>query len=227
MDLINSLLQEKEHRLCSGMYRLNDYQQSKCVPGRLVTPRVNKKTRDPQGHYVYPDDAADIKAHPFFHDLVWDSLHLSRPPFIPAVESQDDTRYFDDDDSISDTEDTSSDNVVQETLMSESPLEAFQVDGKQGWANRTMSALGHRMADEKLGLRKDGNKDVDLDAKAGNKKIREKKRPRDRMLRDKEVGRTVLELRKQGAFLGYTYRRPSGLFFEEDRGRHCPPRGGV
>jgi hypothetical protein len=37
---------------------------------------------------------------------------------------------------------------------------------------------------------------------------KEKKRPRDKLLRDPEVGRTVLELRKKGAFVGYTYRRP-------------------
>jgi hypothetical protein len=37
---------------------------------------------------------------------------------------------------------------------------------------------------------------------------RERKRPRDKLLRDPEVGRTVLELRKKGAFVGYTYRRP-------------------
>ena len=36
---------------------------------------------------------------------------------------------------------------------------------------------------------------------------KEPKRPRDRLLRDKEVAPKVLELRKRGAFLGYTYRR--------------------
>jgi len=37
---------------------------------------------------------------------------------------------------------------------------------------------------------------------------KEKKRPRDKLLRDPEVGRTLLELRKKGLFIGYTYRRP-------------------
>jgi hypothetical protein len=37
---------------------------------------------------------------------------------------------------------------------------------------------------------------------------KDKKRPRDKILRDPEVGRTVLEIRKKGAFIGYTYRRP-------------------
>ncbi|KAF2083636.1 kinase-like protein, partial [Saccharata proteae CBS 121410] len=38
---------------------------------------------------------------------------------------------------------------------------------------------------------------------------REKKRPRDKLLRDPVLGRCVLEARKKGAFVGYTYRRPS------------------
>ena len=36
---------------------------------------------------------------------------------------------------------------------------------------------------------------------------KEKKRPRDKLLRDKESAPKVLQLRKEGAFLGYTYRR--------------------
>jgi protein-serine/threonine kinase len=36
---------------------------------------------------------------------------------------------------------------------------------------------------------------------------KEKKRPRDRLLRDKEVAKSVFEERKKGAFLGYSYRR--------------------
>ena len=45
--------------------------------------------------------------------------------------------------------------------------------------------------------------------KPPNGKDKNKKRPRDRVLRDKEAARTALEIRKQGAFLGYTYRRPN------------------
>ncbi len=39
---------------------------------------------------------------------------------------------------------------------------------------------------------------------------KEKKRPRDRLLRDKELSKRVLEERKKGAFLGYSYRRMRG-----------------
>lgn len=36
---------------------------------------------------------------------------------------------------------------------------------------------------------------------------KEKKRPRDKLLRDRETAPKVIELRKRSAFLGYTYRK--------------------
>ena len=39
---------------------------------------------------------------------------------------------------------------------------------------------------------------------------KEKKRTRDKILRDLGCGKLALELRKKGAFLGYEYRRPRG-----------------
>jgi hypothetical protein len=42
-----------------------------------------------------------------------------------------------------------------------------------------------------------------------------KKRARDKALRDPSVGRKVMELRKKGAFFGYTYRRPKQIFLKE------------
>jgi len=55
---------------------------------------------------------------------------------------------------------------------------------------------------------------------------KEKKRPRDKLLRDREVAPKVLELRKKGAFLGYTYRRfrPGKEVFS---GTHNVPVGSV
>lgn len=62
--------------------------------------------------------------------------------------------------------------------------------------------------------------DPDAIVAAAMKKLgKEKKRPRDKMLRDPEVGKKVLELRKKGAFLGYTYRRPKPAFVVEDMQR--------
>ncbi|KAL8790713.1 MAG: hypothetical protein Q9195_006255 [Heterodermia aff. obscurata] len=187
MELINSLLQEKEHRICSKKYKIND--QSKRVSGN----RHDKQSRDYQGYYVYPDDAVDIKAHPFFHGLGWDRLHLSRPPFVPDVKSREDTKYFDEEDPISDVDDESGHDSAPERLANNAADHATQVDGAQ-W---------HRDGPEAKS-RREG---------------KEKKRPRDRILRDKVVGREALELRKKGAFLGYAYRRPQLLLDEAERGR--------
>lgn len=224
MDLINSLLQEKEHRICSKKYSLNDYQHSKWVPGQLMAARANNHAIDYQGHYVYPDDAADIKAHPFFNGLTWDRLHLSRPPFIPDIKSCDDTKYFDED-PISDIDDSSScysePDLLHDGMLDDSAnSRAFDIpDFVKSLPFREVQT--NKIADATP--LKCNTEDVDSpDGKT--KKAKEKKRPRDRMLRDKEVGRKVLELRKKGAFLGYAYRRPSVLFDQDERGRHNATR---
>lgn len=56
----------------------------------------------------------------------------------------------------------------------------------------------------------EGNPMVELDGVHGGKKAvgKAQKRPRDRLLRDPTIASTVMEVRKQRAFLGYTYRRP-------------------
>ena len=206
MELINSLLQEREHRLCSKKYRLNDYQHSKRPPIRLISKRSDPLAQDYQGNYVYPDDAEDIKAHRFFYRIGWERLHLSRPPFVPDVSGREDTKYFDEDEPISDVDDAASKSDLQEASdmemqdASDENARITQVDGAQG------------------------QEDVDADlAGIGNKEVmqkkKEKKRPRDKVLRDKEFGRKVLEIRKQGGFLGYEYHRPRlNMLAEEERG---------
>lgn len=62
--------------------------------------------------------------------------------------------------------------------------------------------------------------DLDTMGKAQRPK-KERKRPRDKLLRDPVLGRKALELRKKGAFLGYTYRRIKPVILDEEalRGR--------
>ena len=221
MDLINRILQEKEHRLCSKKYLLNDYQHSKRHPGQLVTSLANKHSKDYQGNYVYADDATDIKAHPFFEGLSWDRLHLSRPPFVPDVKSRDDTRYFDEEDPISDVDDASSYSSAQEGLE----LQVHEATIAAASTNpATITQGGDKYTREVNELIREENARLDAaEAEAAKKKekaaAKEKKRPRDKLLRDKQVGRQVLEMRKQGAFLGYTYRRPKHSTVAEERGR--------
>ncbi|KAL8873641.1 MAG: hypothetical protein Q9174_000919 [Haloplaca sp. 1 TL-2023] len=217
MDLINSLLQEKEYRLCSKHYRRNDYHIAHLGPDHVVTTHADKQSQDYQGHFVYPDDACDIKAHPFFHGLSWERLHLTRPPFVPDVKSRDDTRYFDEEDPVSDVDDASTTCSGEDHEHSPEPprnvataILTTQLDGAAGPQTATVS---HGLEDGIGSLVQQGER---MNKVA---KPKEKKRPRDRVLRDKEVGRTVLQLRKQNVFLGYTYRRPKAVFSDEERGR--------
>ncbi|EME42181.1 hypothetical protein DOTSEDRAFT_36105 [Dothistroma septosporum NZE10] len=53
------------------------------------------------------------------------------------------------------------------------------------------------------------------DAPPGVRQKKERKRARDKMLRDPTVGKQCMELRKRGAFFGYTYRRPRTLELRE------------
>lgn len=134
------------------------------------------------GHIVFPDDAEDIKAHAFFRTIQWGSLHLTRPPFVPRVRGgQEITKYFDDEKEIMSGED--------------------EMDGESYEDDVGVGEEGDARGQEREGAKGRGERKV-------RRRKREKKRPRDKLLRDPQVGRTVLELRKKGAFVGYTYRRP-------------------
>lgn len=137
IDLIYQLLQEKERRLCSRKYWLNDYvpipasdgssgstgtrvrvrqppglAHGEVAPGyrlsqgsflRATLMPADKTSKDYAGHYIYPDDAQDIKIHPFFRGIKWEQMHSKKPPFVPKVRDWEDTKYFDEE-SVSDLE---------------------------------------------------------------------------------------------------------------------------
>lgn len=131
------------------------------------------------GHVVFADGAEDIKAHPFFRHIEWSTLHLTRPPFVPRVHSREPiTKFFDDEAQILSASDH----------LDTSSYEAVPDD------DLDMASSGYENVLRSVLKRKSHKKD--------------KKRPRDKVLRDPLVGRTVLEIRKKGAFIGYTYRRP-------------------
>ena len=216
VDLINSLLQEKEYRLCSKQYEKNDSEQLRLGTSQLMKTRLDKHFQDFQGHFVYSDDASDIKAHPFFQGLSWERLHLSRPPFVPDVKGRDDTKYFDEEEPVSDVDDASTTCSVADlepgVEASKKVAAAFvttQVDGGHEPLLTTPYSPDNGHTPSMYQATKT----------AKTAKPKEKKRPRDRALRDKDVGRTVLEIRKRGAFPGYTYRRSRLPQLEEERGR--------
>ncbi|KAI9688791.1 MAG: hypothetical protein M1822_001148 [Bathelium mastoideum] len=156
-DLIWKLLQSRHCRLGSRKYVINDLRMPLRSASNPVGSRRDSNNGSTLGSHVFPNDAEEIKAHPFFTDISWNRLHQQQPPFVPEVRpDQSITKYFESEkDIVSSVEADSSDDSTEQ---------------------RT--------------------------------KTKEKKRPRDKLLRDPVVGKTVLEVRKQNAFLGYTYRRP-------------------
>ncbi|MCJ1473352.1 hypothetical protein MMC13_002003 [Lambiella insularis] len=224
-DLVNRMLQEKEHRLCSKKYLLNDYEEAKRSPVRSGDPATTSDVQDFQGHFVFPDDATDIKAHPFFQGIPWDRLHLTRAPEVPDVKSRYDTKYFDEEEPISDVDDASSTSSVQEQeLKAQEAYEegiaaaynaALAGQGNMDGAQNANEAIRAEVAKQDVAI---AVGEADLAGKQGEK-VKEKKRPRDRILRDTAVAKQVLDLRKKGAFLGYTYRRPRPVLMSIENGR--------
>ncbi|KAG9193319.1 kinase [Alternaria panax] len=197
IDLMMRLLEERQDRLSAKRYRENDW----ALRDKAVGARRNRNVNT-TGHIVYPNDAEDIKSHPFFRNIQWSQLHQTRPPFVPRVHGgQPITKYFDDEAEImsaSDHLDSSSYEAIRGAVVSD----IVDLVGE----NET-TPLVQPTAQQK---------DITTPAQAlyakalqdMKRRKREKKRPRDKLLRDPEVGRTVLEIRKKGAFVGYTYRRP-------------------
>ncbi|OQE47540.1 hypothetical protein PENCOP_c001G08096 [Penicillium coprophilum] len=212
MDLITRILQEREYRLCSPKYQANDILNGRPVSTQMLYS-MDPRYRNIASYYVYPNDAADIKIHPFFRGIRWQELHMCQPPMVPRVRNWEDTRYFDDwklpGDIAENPAGTDSEDVDQdpdEILPRDQEIDPLK-DAEPPVAETTPRAAPEQANDAE--------------------KRKEKRRPRDKILRDKQMSKTVLEIRKKGAFLGYTYRRPNdvALAFSADRGRQPYTRG--
>lgn len=134
-----------------------------------------------------------------------------RPPFEPVIKDPEDTHYFDEEGSISDV----SSSAVEATPASPKDI----ADALKNFPREIQIITSEyvRQPYDSIKLRKIDH-EIDAFMMCEEQKeylkmfvkqygIKERKRPRDRILRDKEVASKVLELRKCGAFLGYTYRR--------------------
>lgn len=197
-DLIRSIIQEKDDRLCSKRYKLKEKQTT------------GSRNQDIAGHYVFPDDAEDIKSHKWFKDIQWDRLHTLLPPFIPDIKSTEDTHYFDEEEPISDfSESTSQPPATIEDITD--ALKPFAPEIQilaAGYVAKPTDSIKIRKIEREIDSFNvcDEQKDY-LKGFVRHYGRKEKKRPRDRCLRDRDIASKVLELRKKGAFLGYTYRR--------------------
>ena len=203
------LLRDKEHRLCSTKYGQNDREMRRRNALRPESSDV--AFHDFLGHFVYPDDAHDLKRHPFFRGIDWEHLHQMKPPDVPKVKDNEDTRYFDQEPSVSDFRETSSSIMSEDEYLAQEELERRireVYEQEQARVRVQHGADGPGVNEEDFVAAAQNVLDEGLKAK-----IRAK-RPRDRILRDRSVAREALELRKRGAFLGYTYRRPRHMLEE-------------
>ncbi|KAI1810558.1 kinase-like domain-containing protein [Poronia punctata] len=224
LDLMANLICPREERLSSKRYQTRDARPEHPPLGK---GRMQQRTRDHRGRAVYPHDAEDIKAHKWFRDIPWEQLHLITPPFVPQISSVEDTHYFDEEEPISDwsesaDEDTDSDTDQEEDIEPPPPppLAIFPRSARGMLAqfvatpydsnrlkhmDKEIEAMALPFLDESQ-----ENETVALaqEMKAFVREFgrRERKRPRDRLLRDPRTKATVLEIRKETAFLGYQFK---------------------
>ncbi|KAG9242652.1 kinase-like domain-containing protein [Calycina marina] len=200
-DLMRDIICAKDDRLCSKRYNKSSLIQAA------------NRNRDYAGRYVYPYDAEDIKSHRFFKDVDWAHLHLMTPPFVPNIKSTEDTHYFDEEDPISDFSDSVS-CAEQKIGDIENALRPFSQRIQllaTGFIDRPHDSVTLRKFDRDI-----DNLSINAEQKTYLKGFgrhygpKDRKRPRDKLLRDRSTAPKVLQLRKQSAFLGYTYRRIRG-----------------
>lgn len=214
IDLIQSILTDKETRLSSRLYRFHEFRPNRLrhVPSGLA------------GRHVYPNGAEEIKAHPFFAGLQWNMMHRMPPPFVPRFrENQAVTKYFEEEKDIM----GSSGSESSEASDMSGDVETEEV--VQAQANAVLQAAAEQRLSGATAVASDAgdvtpvpNVESDKSVKRYQRK-QNRKRARDKALRDPVVGKKVLELRRKGAFLGYTYRRikPFVLAVEGEAGIGC------
>ena len=235
-------MQDKETRLSSGRYRHNDIEIRRNANLRHRSSE-HLTFQDFLGHFVFPDDGHEIKRHAFFRGIDWEHLHLMRPPEVPKVKDNLDTKYFDQEPTVSDMGESSGSMSEEELAAQEAferkVLEAYHESARVQLGTQHGGGFdGQQNGDPMLfgGEDKGATEQAfiaaayDVLKEEGEVKLKSKgkKRPRDRILRDKAVGKEALELRKRGAFLGYTYRRPQNILTEiepnKEKSEHKFPR---
>ncbi|ETS88029.1 hypothetical protein PFICI_01857 [Pestalotiopsis fici W106-1] len=256
MELMSWLICEKESRLCSKRYQINDQEQHQSPTFR--SPR--RRRHDMMGRAVHPYDAEDIKAHRWFRDIPWDCLHLIPPPFVPRLSNIEDAHYFEEDEPISDWSESQPDTDTDiEAQFYPSPVDGMALESLPmtppstrdvaaapyihaaalpvslprhsprkmaemhatlaTWPKPIRTVMSQFVASpyDSIRLKRihreiehmspDSNEVERLKLFVRNFGKKERKRPRDRLLRDRQTKGVVLEIRKQSAFLGYTWTR--------------------
>jgi hypothetical protein len=246
LHLMKAILVEKQMRLCSRQYELNDWTR-KFKGGKMHYYEADKSHRHYAGIFVFPGDAEDIKRHPFFRGINWDVVHHCTPPYIPRVKDWEDTKYFQEEEPVSDIDSATSADELDMSRILDDPehseqgkttqVSQHQQEGQHiipsgplrvpldegiamPKAPLPLSLTNPLYPSKKVGippaestLVEPGAADEHLPIPAPVAvkplvKKKEKKRPRDIVLRDRVTGPSALETRKLNAFLGYEYRQP-------------------
>lgn len=237
--LITSLICDQEERLSSPRYRVSP---TSCPGGFTIRGRQHRRADRP---IVFPYDAEDIKQHPWFRDVPWERLSQIHPPWAPYISGQSDTRYFEEEEPVSDwSESVRSNSSASEDHDRTTPIahhgggfgfescfaRPFAFHGSQrklALLNKDLKLLPRHLRSglvEFINSPYDSQRlnriDREVEALVPNHDMqervksfvrkfgrKERKRPRDRLLRDKKVKDTVLQIRRESAFLGYSYLR--------------------
>jgi len=120
------------------------------------------------------------------------------PPFTPRVKSWEDTKYFDDEGPVSDIDSSTSADDSQ----------TLQLDGavlNPSHHQQEAQAISPELPGAQVEARTPPQPYLKV------KRPKEKKRPRDKVLRDPTVGKTALQMRKDSAFMGYGYRKAKNI----------------
>ncbi|UKZ66752.1 uncharacterized protein TrAtP1_007923 [Trichoderma atroviride] len=198
-DLIYRLIQDKEVRLCSKRYQMLDQRQ----PGIGIQA-------DRYGRYVFPNDAEDIKAHRFFKPIPWDTIQNITPPFIPHINSLEDSHYFDESEPLDDWIESATERPGLTDEEVRWVLRGYGM-AVQNVAIRLINVPFDSGALRSRDLEIDSMSAFDDEEKELLKRFtreygrRVPKRPRDIILRDENMKETAMMVRKQSAFMGYAW----------------------
>lgn len=124
---------------------------------------------------------------------------LHRPPYVPEERAWEDTRFTD--------ANPGNEMVAQEKQeINETPFPPIPDPLTPEYQNMLEQEAFKKEVDNHISKKR---------------KYKEKKRARDKILRDAVTGPTALDVRTKGAFVGYTWRRPKSVrdVLEIERGR--------
>ncbi|KAF9879032.1 hypothetical protein CkaCkLH20_03265 [Colletotrichum karsti] len=163
----------------------------------------------------------DTSYYKWHRQIRWSELRWREPEWLPQITDFLDTQYFEEDEPISDwseSVDPGAEEELPDTSVIFKELRSvgfgdrhvkFVLDAiKQPYDSNRLKQID-RDIDEYSRLSSEGKQCMkELVRKYGQK---ERKRPRDKLLRDPETKDEVMRLRKQTAFLGYSWRKASHM----------------